>query len=255
LVVGTPQGRHELLEGSLIDRIVRYVEAGGALLMSPSAGRRRIEAPGTADWVLLRRLGFDPPAGEMVPDRKAMVAPRGTSILKSGAGAFTLREIWEAGPQKGSETAACFEGDAARPALSWRSVGKGKVAVFWAQTLVPPLFSAEGESYAFLGDVARWAGVPPVAEVTDSRFWTNLLKSRDGASYYALAHVGWWANAPSTPVQGSIRWAGLPEGTYRVTELLSGRLVGDFSAGQLKRDGLALKLAPRETAVFRMAPR
>jgi hypothetical protein len=42
------------MEKRRLDRMVRYVEAGGTLLMYPDIGRKCVEEPGT-DWVLLRR--------------------------------------------------------------------------------------------------------------------------------------------------------------------------------------------------------
>jgi hypothetical protein len=151
-----------------------------------------------------------------------------------------------------ANTAAYFEGDRQRAALTWKPFGRGKVAVIWAQTMVPPLFSSRGGSYAFFRDIARWAGVPRSVEVTDDRLWTHLLKTKDGASYYGLVHVGCWQNTPSAPVEGAVRWLGVADGTYRVTELVAAKELGQFSAQTLRHDGLPVQLGPREVAIFRL---
>ncbi len=239
------------MEAGLLDRVAAFVENGGTLLMSADAGRKSLDAPGE-DWVLLHRFGVAPPEGDVIPSRNTLAVPAPGAIFKDDAKAFTLREIWKVKPPEGMETAAFFDGDQQRAALSWKSVGKGKVAVLWAQTVVPPLFSQPNGSYPFLRDIARWAGIQPMADSTDSRLWTNLLKTKDGSTFYGLAHVGSWQHNPATGVDCAARWLVLPEGNYHVTELISGKEIGDFTAAQLKSDGLPVKLGPREVAIFRM---
>jgi hypothetical protein len=242
----------ENMEKSLADRVVRYVENGGSLLMRPDAGRKCVDEP-DADWVLLRRFGIEPPPGEFVPDRKAAAVPVAGTIFTAEAKPFTLRDAWKVPPPEGMESAACFDGDKNRAALSWKPFGKGKVAVVWARTIVPPDWGITGAGYPFLRDVARWAGIQPQAEAVDSHLWTNLLKTKDGSTYYGLAHVGCWQGAPANGVDTAVRWLILPEGDYRVTELISGKEIGEFSAARLKAEGLPVRLAPREVAIFRMA--
>ncbi len=252
LLMAISQSKLREMETGLIERIVAYVENGGTLLMCADAGRKCIDTPGE-DWVLLRRFGAPPPTAAEVSDRNTLACPVAGPVFTEGSNAFTLRDVWSVLPPAGMQTEAFFNGDARRAALSWKSVGKGKVAVLWAQTIVPPVFSQPNGAYPFLRDFGRWAGIRPMAAVTDNRLWTNLLKTKDGSAYYGLAHVGVWQGNPSAGVDGAVRWLVLPEGRYRVTELISGKELGEFTAAQLYSDGLPVKLAPREVAIFRMA--
>lgn len=244
-----------MLDDALVDRIVVYVERGGALLMAADAGRRTIGAPERDDWALLRRFGFAPPAGEPVEGRRESATPVAGDVFPEGARPFTLRETWDVGPQPGTETAAWFGGDRNRAAISWKPFGRGRVAVQWAETIVPPFFSPGDADHAFLADVAMWAGIEPLSAASDSRFWTYLLKATRGDAYYGMVHVGCWQNTPSAPVEGTVRWLALEAGTYRVTELVTGRDLGEHSADRLRDEGLELRLGPREVAIFRVARR
>ena len=239
------------MEKSLLDRVVRYVEAGGTLLMYPDIGRKCVEQP-DADWVLLRRFGIAPPPGEVVPDWKAAAVPVVGAIFTTEAKPFTLRDAWKVPPPEGMESAACFDGDKSRAAISWKRFGKGKVVVVWAQTIVTPDWGLPEAGYPFLRDIARWAGIQPQAEAVDSHLWTNLLKTKDGSSYYGLAHVGSWQNSPAKGVDTTVSWLRIPDGSYTVTELISGKELGNFTAETLRTDGLPVKLEPREVAIFRM---
>ncbi len=237
---------------SLAERIVRYAENGGTVLMCADSGRNCIEDQ-DQDWMLLKMFGFAPPQAEIVKERKTVAIPSSGAIFAEASKPFTLRDIWDVRPSEVAETAAFFDGDQKRAAISWKPFGKGKVAVVWAQTIVPPLFSEENAKYAFLGDVARWAGVQPIAEVTDNRFWTNMLKSKDGKSFYGLVHVGSWQNTPSETVEGAVRWLRLPEASYKITELISWKDLGEWTSEKLAKEGIPVKLRPREVAIYRMS--
>lgn len=235
----------------LIDRIVRYTENGGTVLMSASTGRKCIENQ-EEDWVLLKKFGLTPPEGEMIINRPTITVPTGNTVFNADSKSFTLRDLWQVKPPEGAETVALFDNNPQRAAISWKKFGKGKVAVVWAQTVVPPMFASENGKYAFMGDVAKWAGVRPFAEVTDNRLWTNLLKTKDGRKFYGLVHAGSWQGNPSNPVEGSVRWLNLTEKKYRITELISGKDLGEWTAEKLSKEGIQLKLGPKEVAIYRM---
>jgi hypothetical protein len=251
LYLTSSPGHNEMMEKSLVDRIVRYVENGGNLLMSACAGRQYIENQ-KEDWVLLKKFGFAPPEGEMMKNRPTITTPVKSGMFNAESKPFTLRDFWIVKPPEGAETTAFFEGNQQRAAITWKKFGKGKVAILWAQTIVPPLFSPENGRYAFLSDVAKWAGVQPFAEVTDNRLWTNLLKTKDGKKFYGLVHVGSWQNAPSAPVEGYVHWLKLPQGKYRVTELISGKELGEWTADKLGKEGISVKMVPKSVAIYRM---
>lgn len=243
--------RFEQMGGDLIDQVVRYAENGGTVLMSASVGRKRIEDQ-KEDWVLLKKFGFAPPEGEMIKDRPTIAVPTGNTVFNADSKPFTLRDLWSVKPPEDAETVAYFDNNPQRAAITWKNFGKGKVAVVWAQTVVPPLFALGNGKYAFMSDVAKWAGVQPSAEVTDNRLWTNLLKTKDDKKFYGLVHVGSWQKSPSSQIEGSVRWLKLPEGAYQITELISGKELGEWSADKLKKEGISLKLGPKEVAIYRM---
>lgn len=242
----------DTLEQAAIDRIVGYAENGGTVLMTANAGRKCIE-DSQADWVLLKRFGFTSPAGAEQQNRKATAAPQAGEIFNETAKPFVLRDIWQMSPSADTRTAAFFDPDRKQAAISWKPFGKGKVAVIWARTLVPPMHSKE--NYPFLRDIAKWAGVDLYSDATTDLFWTNLLKQKDKDVYYGLVHVGTWQDCPNQPVTGAVQWLGVPDGNYSVTEILSGKKLGDFSAGDLRTKGISLTLKPREVAIYKIEKR
>ena len=167
--------RHtDRLEQGALDRLVRYAQQGGTLVMRASSGRRCVDLPGE-DWVLLRRFGFTPPAGERV-NGYAPAVPVPGEIFPAAAQPFRLGNYWNVPPPQDATTLAYFRGDQQSAALSWRPVGKGKVVVIWADDIWPP--SLEG--YPFLRDLARWAGVRLEGDSDSPQFCLNLLKQKQG---------------------------------------------------------------------------
>jgi hypothetical protein len=235
---------------TLVDKIVAYVEQGGTLLMAADAARTCVDAP-NEDWVLLQRFGIAPPTTERT-NRLLPANPAPGPIFSDESRSFTLRDVWKIAPPAGMQTEAFFGSGRSDAALSWKQFGKGRVAVLWAHTIVPPLFSPSEAAYPFFRDVANWAGIRPMADATDDRLWTNLLKTPDEKAWYGLAHVGSWQNTPTTGVDCRVRWLVLPPGEYAVTELTTGRELGSIAADQLRTEGLPVKLAPKEIAIFRM---
>ncbi len=236
-----------MLDEATLARVARYVEAGGTVFMMADAGRTCVDRP-DEDWVLLRRFGFTPPPGPIIPDRYTTILPLTGTVFQATARPFTIRDTWAVPLPAGADTIAVVQGEPGRAAISWKPVGKGRVAVLWAQTIVPPIVAAEGGvNYPFLRDIARWAGVRLDAESTDYRFWTNFLCVPDGSAYYGLVFVHQAAAA-----EGTVRWLTVPDGRYRVTELLSGTELGERTGAQLRTEGLRTKLRMLEAAVYRM---
>ena len=132
--------------------------------------------------------------------------------------------------------------------MSWRQVGKGRVLVIWAETALPPM----NGGYPFLRDIARWAGVRLTTDSDQPLFWLNLLADRDGRSWYGLVHLGQWQGEPRAAVTGQVRWLGLPDGTYEVSELIGNRSLGTMSGTDLRTEGLTVTLEPRAVAIFRL---
>jgi len=231
-------------EKHIIDRIVEYVEQGGTLVMSADAGRHSPDLP-DEDWILLRRLGFQAPAAAESNGGYIETSPVTGAIFPPQAGVFRLRDFWPAALSGHDEVLANFNGDAARPAITTHPHGKGKVVVVWASTIVPG-------GYPFLRDIARWAGVSFHAESTPSSFWTNLLRHRSREDFYGLVYRSSYPGGnDEPPLDGNVRWF-VPEGNYRVTELIDGQDLGTFSAKDLGEKGIALRLNPFAVAIHRL---
>jgi hypothetical protein len=230
-----------VLDAATHDRLVRFVESGGVLLMPPDTGSACVEKPGEK-WVLLRRFGFAPPTTEPIQDRYTKTVSVPGEIFGQEKRTFILRETWDVPPPADAHNEAFFDGDARRPALSWKSFGKGRVAVLWAQVIVPP--SHHGGSHPLLRDVARWAGARLPYDASNPNLWLNLLKHRREDCHYGLVYA-------AADAEGFVKWQ-VPEGTYRLTELISDADAGTFSAGDLWSKGMTVKLGARAVAIYRI---
>lgn len=244
-------GGHRIMTRAVIDQLITYVEGGGTLLMRADEGRACIEEP-TTDWVLLERFGFTRPTGEVRNDVKTVAAPRDGRLWGAPAGSFMLRDTWAVLPPAAAQTEALFPDGGA--ALSWRAFGKGRIAVLWAQTLLPPMYGVASDTgFPLYRAAAAWAGVDLPTASDNRLFWTNFLVGNKAGDFYGLAHLGQWQGEPSGRESTRLHWLRLPPGRYRITELLSGRDLGEATQQQLAGDGLPLELGAREAAVFRFS--
>lgn len=227
-----------------IGELAKYVAEGGTLVMRADAGRRCVEDP-DADWALLRRFGFAPPIGPRTDDQYTRAVPAPGGVLPADERAFVLRDSWNAGSAQPGQAIALFDGDARRSAVSEVKVGRGRVWVVWASTLVPP--SQQG-GYPFLRQVATLAGAMLPVDADTPYFWLNLLAHRSGKSHYGLVYCS--RNADQQPMRSNVRFQ-LPDGTYKVTELISGLDLGPMSASALREQGLEPELARDAVAIYR----
>ncbi|VVM06508.1 beta-galactosidase [Methylacidimicrobium tartarophylax] len=248
------QSEQQLRE-RVIEQLVEYVRKGGTLVMCATAGRKSPDHPGE-DWILLRQFGFGPPTSEEVRYYVRARAVPGT-VFPSGAGVFELYTCGRGqSTPPGAQTAASFVEDPREPAISWRTFEKGKVVVIWASEIVPPMVSeghGEGHpSYPFLRDIASWGGVPLFLENMNVHLWANLLKRRSEGVYYCLVGRLMWYDQPERSGEGVIRFPLLPDGRYRVSELVSQAERGVMTADRLKKEGLPVALSPREVTILRL---
>jgi catechol 2,3-dioxygenase-like lactoylglutathione lyase family enzyme len=125
--------------------------------------------------------------------------------------------------------------------------------VIWGQTVLPPMTADADANYAFLRDVARWAGARLTTDSDQPLFWLNLLAGRDGKSWFGLVHVGQWQGVPNAPASGPVRWLALPDGEYHIKELVHQRDLGRFSGEALRTTGLPVTLGPREVAIYQIS--
>jgi hypothetical protein len=239
------------METATREQVVRFAERGGTVVMKAFAGSVDPDRPGE-EWILLRRFGFAPPEGPARSSDYRLARPVQGPVFGEGTEGFVLRDTWEIPPRPGDETAAVFANASNRVAVSWHPFGRGRVAVLWAGTVVPPSGGAgHGGARPFFRDFARWAGVPVPAEADNIGLWTHLLKSQDAPVWYGLVHAGQDGKA----VSGRTWWPSLPDGAYQVTELINRRDLGEQAAADLRTRGVALTLQPHEVAVFRLKKR
>lgn len=235
-------------ESSLSDSLVDYVRDGGVLVMTADAGRADPDKPGE-DWVLLKRFGWQPPAGDGRNTNLARARTVADTIFPEGGKPLAFSGIvWRATDTAG--VAATF--DDGSPALTWKPFGKGRVVVIWASDLVPPA-QIDG-SARLVADLARWAGVSLATDATDARLYTNLLTRKSDSTFYGLVyHSGagarWGQEGPALAAQ--TRWT-LPKGDYTVRELISDKNLGTHSAAQLRDRGLDCDLPRHAVAIYRM---
>ncbi len=239
-----------VLEESALQEITEYAKNGGTVFMQADYGRHNVDNP-DEEWALLKRFGFTPPADAVQKDRRLRAIPVPNELFRAQAESFVLRDPWKVPVQDDLQTAATFDPEQKQAAVSWKSFGQGKVAVLWAQTIVPPMNA--GRSHPFLRDVATWAGVELYSQASTDLLWTNFLIGKDGKTFYGLIHNGSWQGNPKGTVSGSVQWLKLPVGRYRVTELISGQNLGVHDAAALRTTGLPAQLAPRELAIWKMS--
>lgn len=244
-VTATPS---RFMEKETREQVVRFAERGGTVVMKAFAGSKDPDLP-AEEWVLLRRFGFAPPEGPVEPGRYTLTRPVPGPVFGDQPGDFVLRDLWNVPVREGEQVAAVVASKTNRVAITWRPVGQGRVAVIWAETVVPPFASAShGGTRPFFRDFARWAGVSVPADSDSTLLWTNLLKRDDGAAWYGLVHAG----HDGKPVTGRTWWPGLPEATYRVTELINARELGEHAAARLRTEGVSVTLQPHEVAIFKL---
>lgn len=235
-------------ESTLSDSLVNYVRDGGVLVMTADAGRSDPDKPGD-DWVLLKRFGWEPPAGNARNTNLARARTVADTIFPEGGKPLVFAgPVWRAADTSG--VSATF--DDGSPALSWKPFGKGRVVVIWASDLVPPAQIAGSTRLA--ADIARWAGVSLATDSTDPRLYTNLLTRKSDSTFYGLVyHSGagarWGQEGPAIVAQ--TRWT-LPEGDYAVHELISDKNLGTLSSAQLRDRGVDCNLPRHAVAIYRM---
>ncbi|WP_269522705.1 beta-galactosidase [Coraliomargarita parva] len=231
---------------SKIDEIVDYVRRGGIVLMDAEVGRYSIEDE-DADWVLLKRFGFNPPTGLKPNVYGALNAADGAAFEGYGNLA-TIRHPWNAGKQPGS-TLAYLNDDTTRPSLTELDFGKGKVLVQWSRSTIPPSKSNEIPDMPLVRAVAKLAGADLPTDVDSPYFWTNLLRHKNGRDYYLLVmHYNDGDNPHST-----IKLNNIPAGTYALTELINGKdETIERTSQELKEQGVQVDLGHSEVAAFRL---
>jgi hypothetical protein len=111
--------------------------------------------------------------------------------------------------------------------------------------------------YAILPTILQWAGITERLADSDDKYMQMHVLQKGEIYYLATTHRGQQQSGYSGPAQwsGKVRFCKpLPPGHYRVTELMSGALVGNFSPEQLVSGFDAGAYADLQMKVFRLAP-
>jgi len=223
------------------EELVAYVERGGTLLLCADTARRVVEEE-DRDWWLLSRFGFGAPAA------------CGRQAVISGLDGCTARVSgsFEPGDSAGSVLMTREDGVAA---LTERTFGRGRVIVLWASELVPYHEAGLPDAKPFLAEIQRRAGVTPPVSTQSRLDWANLLR-KDDATWYLLTLCAPSAHsrpAPEGVPAGSRRFrVALPEGSWRLTDLIGGRVVGPLSADELRDAGFGDQLGYNECRIWRI---
>ncbi len=237
--------RIEYYEENIIDELESFVTNGGVLVMNVNAGRYSPDLP-NQDWVLAQRLGFNIPGN--YTSGYMGVYPVIGDVFDSSAGSWRLRDTWLPSLKADETVIANIGNDPARPVMTYRNIGLGKVVMIYATSNIPAHWN---EEYPFMRDIAVWAGVTINGEADSPSLWTNLLQESDSDDYYGLVYHPSTQITSKPPVQGNVYWS-LPAGTYQVTEMISNTSLGQFTAQQLAETGISTYLNPFELAIYRM---
>jgi hypothetical protein len=284
-------GEYKLVLPNLLDEVVSletvemldgYVRQGGKIVISALTGRYCPET-GTDPFVLLKRLGIDPPAGEYVQTGLEVKATATTAspLLDAGqAIPFYTREKLRHDPTTKSVQSRFFQwpfrwipltdyfghyrdnkttnGDVwARfgeggVAMSRHTVGKGEVVVLWG---VPDYWPENLPG--FMKRAAKWAGVEqkaidnPIPLMMECQRKTGDKVER----HYALV----WCGEPRFGVKpGTYRQKlpNAPDGTWFIDDMVTGRRYGWYRGDELREQGIDLTFEENNSAlqVVRLVP-
>jgi len=243
----------EYLEDSSMKELMKYVEDGGNLIITARTGRYNIT--GKDRGSLLEKFGLPevpPPVGPEYSFAQSLpVAPfgeaRSTFLLQRPSVVASL--------PADANTIAIYENGS--PAVSWKALGKGRLIVIWAENVPAP--SRDEKSFAhpheppsgnLLRDLARWCGVRTFVSSPVPNLYMNLLKDKANDTFYGLAQFASYRVQDPKAFTTKAGYS-LPEGTYEVTELISGRKLGRFTSKELA-DGIKDTWEPGAVTLYRM---
>ncbi len=240
LVVAFPQ-RMIYMTGKMMDGLVQYVKDGGVLLMGAEAGRTRIEDD--AEWTLLKTFGFS------APGARSAGIPYPIFDVESKEKIGLLRAPYRDYKVGADEKVFAADGGG-RPAITVKKFGKGYVYVMWAETNVP-FQDRQGKEIkrSYIRDIALKHGAAVPFDANSCFVWANLLQNPKNGTWYLLLmrnlkeHDG---TTPPTKVQVT-----LPEGKYRISELINKKINWTKSAAEL-REGFEITLAEKEVAILKL---
>lgn len=239
------QNRMLYLENKVADELVDYVKNGGNVLMCVESGRYSVEND-DADWVLLKKFGFNPPETIRENIYGTLKGVPGSELEKY-ENIGTVRHIWTAGEQPG-KTLAVFSTLQNSPAITVKEFGKGRAFVIWTREVQPP-GNYDDKAYPMMRIVAEMCGADLPVECDSRYFWTNLMKDQKSDTWYLLVMR---SNVGKDDANSATVKAKLPAGNYKISELINDKVNLDKTAAQLSGEGLQVKLGKREVAIYKL---
>jgi hypothetical protein len=278
------EARYKLLLPNLLDEVMsqdnianldRVVRAGKKMVITANTGKYCPELGEKETFVLLRRLGIDPPQGEYVQSglnvTAKAVADNPLFVKDQDVRFFTFDELrrsyreldfggefymlwpycwipmtdyfgwYRDNPKTNGDVWAKFANGGV--AVSRHQVGAGEVVVFWGT----PDFQKRYMK-GFMARAATWAGVPtprqgnPIPLMMEAH--SDALKRHYGIMYH------------ETPGDYRMRFPAVPDGNYFLEELVSDCKLGYYTGKELRETGMTVKYYPGYSPlkIIRMSP-
>ena len=224
------------------DGLLGYAKAGGTVLMCADTGRHIVEEE-SRDWGLLTDFGFPQPS-----------ASRPGKARISGLGGTEAETTKGFVPADGAGETLMSTADG-RPALTSRPFGKGLVYVLWASELIPYYEAGIPDARPFLPELLARAGAECRVSTQSRLDWGYLLR-KDDSTWYLIATCSPMAHSRLQPdgVPKGDRWfrVRLPEGVWKMHDLVSGEDRPAISSADLAEMGFNDALAYRQVRIWRM---
>lgn len=257
-----PNALDEVMSIKTIDKLNERVRSGAKMVLPASVGRYCPEAKGQ-EFLLLKRLGINPPKGAYNlrgTNVQATVVSENPLFEKGRTFAFYTSEQQKTESQ-GEEVAttdrfwkwpyrwipisnyfgyfsenqttngqvvARFANGAV--AMSLHRVGKGEVLVLWGTPDYKPALYKR-----FMTRVAEWAGAVAPADANPMPFMFELSPMDDRKRHYAVIYE---ENA-GTYKQ---RIKNLPDGEYFVDDMVTDHRFGSYTAHEIREGGLEITI-------------
>ena len=270
-----PNVLDEVLSGENIERISRFAEQGGKVILSANTGKYSVEKSGER-FPLLRRLGITPPEGSYITDEPEVSAQVQTAnpifekdvkidFFTTAQQASDKKEGKLSGPvafnsypyrfipetdyfgyyrdnkKTNGEVLARFASGGV--ALSLHRVGKGEVLVFWG---TPDVKSPTLKG--MMTRAAQWAGVQNPNAGNAVPFMLEADNAKLGRHYAML-----YQKAPGSYRQ---KLPAVPAGEWFLDDMVSGERIGIYTGDELCKEGIALNFSDGGSPlkILRMLP-
>ena len=257
-----PNALDEVMSLKNIDKLAELVRNGAKMVVPASVGRYCPEAKGE-EFVLLKKLGIEPPQGKynlkgmdvkakIVADNPlfktgaefAFYTTEKQKVESQGDEVSTMDRFWKwpyrwlpisnyfgyfsENKTTNGQVIARFDNGAV--AMSLHKAGKGEVLVLWGTPDYKP------ELYkGFMTKVAEWAGAVKQSDANPMPFMLELAPMDERKRHYAVIYE---ENAGT--YKQKIK--NLPDGEYFVDDMVTDHRFGTYTAEEIRNDGLEITI-------------